>query len=85
MSEASKIFEDSCLQENKKLLQVLSNVQLVSNDAEKELDQYVEKVNSNYMEDTFILAESRATMEDFLLQWFAIIYPFAGLFKSSSS
>ncbi|KAL3531852.1 hypothetical protein ACH5RR_005373 [Cinchona calisaya] len=68
VSEASRKFEDSCLQENKKLLQVLSNVQLISVNAEKELDRYVEKAKSNYTEDTFTSAESRATMEDFLLE-----------------
>lgn len=68
VSEASRKFEDSCLQENKKFLEVLSNVQLVSSKAEEELDQYVEKVKSNYMEDTFISAQSEATTEDFLLE-----------------
>lgn len=68
VSDASRKFEDSCLQENKKFLKVLSNVQLVSSKAEKELDQYVEKVKSSYTEDTFISAQSRATTEDFLLE-----------------
>lgn len=66
MSEASKSFEDSCIQENKRVMQGLTNMQQVSTKAEKELNEYIEKAKNNYLEDTFSSAECIATIENCL-------------------
>uniref|UniRef100_A0A5B7BVW2 Kinesin motor domain-containing protein n=1 Tax=Davidia involucrata TaxID=16924 RepID=A0A5B7BVW2_DAVIN len=63
VSEASKNIQESTIQGNKQLLQEMSNMQQVSADAKKELNEYIEKVKSQFLEDTFISAETRATME----------------------
>lgn len=44
-------------------------MQQVSNVAKEELTEYVEKVESHFMEDTFSAAESRTVMEDCLYEW----------------
>ncbi|KAA8518861.1 hypothetical protein F0562_016365 [Nyssa sinensis] len=66
VSEASKNIQDSTIQGNKILLQEMSNMQQVSADAKKEMNEYIEKVKSQFLEDTFISAETRAAMENCL-------------------
>ncbi|KAL2509461.1 ATP binding microtubule motor family protein [Forsythia ovata] len=66
VSEASKSFEDSCVQENKRVLQELMDMQQVSTKAEKELNEYVEKAKNHYLEDTLSSAECTATIENCL-------------------
>ncbi|CAA3002993.1 kinesin KIN-5B [Olea europaea subsp. europaea] len=67
VSEASKSFEDSCIQENKRVMQGLTDMQQVSTKAEKELNEYIEKAKNHYLEDTFSSAECIATIENCLL------------------
>lgn len=66
VSEASKSFEDSCTQENKRVMQELTNMQQISTKAEKELNEYIENAKNNCLEDTFSLADCTATIENCL-------------------
>ncbi|GFZ11044.1 ATP binding microtubule motor family protein [Actinidia rufa] len=66
VSEVSRNIEDSTTQGNKRLLQEISSMQQVSGDAKEELNVYLEKVKTHFLEDTFTSAEARATMESCL-------------------
>ncbi|KAF3442909.1 hypothetical protein FNV43_RR16827 [Rhamnella rubrinervis] len=66
VSEASRRIEDSNRQENKRLLNEMSNMQQVSTVARNELREYLEKAESRFMEDTFSAAEYRLVMENCL-------------------
>lgn len=44
-------------------------MQQVSTVANKKLSEYMEKLESHFVEDTFSAAESRAIMEDCLHEW----------------
>ncbi|XP_059462978.1 kinesin-like protein KIN-5B [Corylus avellana] len=64
VSKASRRIQDSSIQESTKLKQEMSEMQQVSTVAKKKLSEYMEKLESHFMEDTFSAAESRAIMED---------------------
>ena len=49
--------------------QEMSEMQQVSTVAKKELNEYIEKVESHFIEDTFSAAESRAVMDECLHEW----------------
>lgn len=69
MSEASKKFEETFLQEKNRVSEKLSLVQSISVNAKAELNGYVEEVTNSYLKETFLSAESRTAMEDCLLEW----------------
>lgn len=69
MSEASKKFEETFLQEKNRVSEKLSLVQSISVNAKEELNGYVEEVRNSYLKETFLSAESRTAMEDCLLEW----------------
>ncbi|XP_052172613.1 kinesin-like protein KIN-5B [Diospyros lotus] len=66
VSGASRDLEECNTQENRRLLQELSSMQKVSDDARNELKEYLEKVKGHFLEDTFTSAETRATIESCL-------------------
>lgn len=66
VSEAARNIQDSSVQESTKLKQEMSEMQQVSTVAKKELSEYIEKVESHFIEDTFSAAESRAVMDECL-------------------
>ena len=61
--------KDLGIQDNRILQQQISLLQQVSADAGKEMSKYIEKMESNFMEDTVSVAESRGIMEDGLQEW----------------
>lgn len=69
VSEASRNMKDLDIQENRILQLQMSMLQQVSADSEKEMNKYIEKTESHFMEDTFTMAESRGIMEDGILEW----------------
>ncbi|KAK9291095.1 hypothetical protein L1049_009282 [Liquidambar formosana] len=66
VSEASRNMQQSSTQETKRLRQEMSNMQQVSADAKEELSEYIEKVESHYLEYTFSAAETWTIMESYL-------------------
>ncbi|KAL2250547.1 kinesin-like protein KIN-5B [Sesamum indicum] len=66
VSKASKGFEDSNIQESKRVLLELSSMQEVLTSEMEELNKYVEKVKGHYVDETFSSTESRATIENCL-------------------
>lgn len=66
VSEASRNFQDSSAKENKQLLQEISCVQQVSASAKQNLNGYINEVKQNFLEDTFMYAENRTTLENCL-------------------
>lgn len=69
VSEMSRNFQNSSVEENKRLHQELSGFQQVSVNAKKELNGYVEKVKNDFVEDTFASAESRVALDNCLQEW----------------
>jgi kinesin family protein 11 len=47
----------------------MSEMQEVSTVAKKKLSEYIENLESHFVEDSFSAAESRAIMEDCLHEW----------------
>ncbi|KAL0347275.1 UNVERIFIED_CONTAM: Kinesin-like protein KIN-5B [Sesamum calycinum] len=66
VSKASKGFEDSNIQESKRVLLELSSMQEVLTSETEELYKYVEKVKDHYVDETFSSTERRATIENCL-------------------
>ncbi|KAL0409822.1 UNVERIFIED_CONTAM: Kinesin-like protein KIN-5B [Sesamum latifolium] len=66
VSKASKCFEDSNIQESKRVLLELSSMQEVLTSEMEELNKYVEKVKVQYVDETFSSTECRATIENCL-------------------
>ncbi|KAL0309816.1 UNVERIFIED_CONTAM: Kinesin-like protein KIN-5B [Sesamum radiatum] len=66
VSKASKGFEDSNIQESKRVLLELSSMQEVLTSETEELYKYVEKVKDHYVDETFSSTECRATIENCL-------------------
>ncbi|KAK4396268.1 Kinesin-like protein KIN-5B [Sesamum angolense] len=66
VSRASKGFEDSNIQESKRVLLELSSMQEVLTSETEELNKYVEKVKDHYVDETFSSTECRATIENCL-------------------
>ncbi|WOG91218.1 hypothetical protein DCAR_0310466 [Daucus carota subsp. sativus] len=60
VSEASKNIENTNLQENQLLLQEMSKMQQVSVTANKELNDYAERMKIHFIEETFASAETKA-------------------------
>lgn len=68
VSEATRNMKDLDIQDNRILQLQMSMLQQVSADSEKEMNKYIEKTESHFMEDTFTMAESRGIMEDGILE-----------------
>lgn len=68
VSKASKCIEDSTVEESKKLLQELSNMQNVLTSEVRDLSEYAEKVKDLYVDETFSSAQCRVAMENSLLE-----------------
>ncbi|KAF8397540.1 hypothetical protein HHK36_016458 [Tetracentron sinense] len=66
VSDALRNIEGKSIEEKKRLEQEMFNMQQVSVDAKKEWSEYMEKVVSHFLEDTFSAAETNVTMEDTL-------------------
>ncbi|XP_043713441.1 kinesin-like protein KIN-5B [Telopea speciosissima] len=66
VSDALRNMNDESTEEKQKLEQEVSNMQQVSVDAKQKWNEYIEKVQSNFLEDTFSAAGTRATMENIL-------------------
>ncbi|XVE76319.1 hypothetical protein DITRI_Ditri12bG0162400 [Diplodiscus trichospermus] len=64
VSKASRKMRDLDIQDNRVLQQQMSVLQQVSSYAGKEMNKYIEKMESHFMEDTLSMAESRSIMED---------------------
>ncbi|OMO72729.1 hypothetical protein CCACVL1_17628 [Corchorus capsularis] len=64
VTEASRSMKESGLQDNRILQQQVSVLQQVAADAGKEMNKYTAKMERHFMEDTFLVAESRGIMED---------------------
>lgn len=69
VSKATKSFDDSSIQENKKMLLELSNMQQVLALEIEELNEYKEKVKDHYVDQTFSSTECRVAIENSLLEW----------------
>jgi kinesin family protein 11 len=61
--------QDTSVQQSKKLQLEMLNLQQVSKDATKEVNEYVENANSQFVEQIFSVNNFKATMEDCLLDW----------------
>lgn len=57
------------IEEKKTLQQEMFGMQQISTSAKKEWNAYIEKVESQFQEDTFSAADTRATMENILMEW----------------
>lgn len=66
VSETSRYIQDSCMEENKRLQQEISNMQQIAVHAKKEVGEYLGKVEKHFLEDTFSAAENMAVMENYL-------------------
>ncbi|XVE96823.1 hypothetical protein REPUB_Repub02eG0256200 [Reevesia pubescens] len=64
VSEASRNMKDLGIQDNRILQQQMSVLQQVSADARNEMNKYIEKMETNFVEDNFLVAESRGIMGD---------------------
>ncbi|WJX18262.1 Kinesin-like protein KIN-5B, variant 2 [Trifolium repens] len=67
VSKASRNMQDTSVQQSKKLQLEMLNLQQVSKDATKEVNEYVENANSQFVEQIFSVNNFKATMEDCLL------------------
>ncbi|XP_010253301.1 PREDICTED: kinesin-like protein KIN-5B isoform X2 [Nelumbo nucifera] len=63
VSEALRNMSDTGIEEKKRLHEEIFNMQKFSTDAKKEWNEYVEKVQEHFLEDTFSAAETRARMD----------------------
>ncbi|KAK1271234.1 putative 125 kDa kinesin-related protein [Acorus gramineus] len=66
VSEALKNMSDVNIEDKRKLEQEMFSIQKVSEDAKKEWNSYIRKVESQIQEDTFTMAGARGTMEHIL-------------------
>lgn len=69
VSEASKNIENTNLQENQLLLQEMSKMQQVSVTANKELNDYAERMKIHFIEETFASAETKAMIAGCIEEW----------------
>lgn len=67
--EASRNIDDLSSQDNKKLLQDVTNMLQVSDEGKIEVNEYIEKTKARFTEDTFILTGNRALMDNCLEEW----------------
>ncbi|KAJ9559037.1 hypothetical protein OSB04_013651 [Centaurea solstitialis] len=63
VSEASRSIDHISSQDNKILLQDISNMLQVSDDGKAEVNEYIEKANARFTENTCVLTENQALME----------------------
>ncbi|KAG5112882.1 hypothetical protein AAZX31_13G116600 [Glycine max] len=68
VSEASRHMQDTSMQQSKRLQLEMLNMQQVSKDGTKEVDEYVENVKSHYVQQIFSASDIKATMENCLLE-----------------
>lgn len=61
--------QDMSLQQSKRLQLEMFNMQQVSKDATKEVNEYVENANNQFLKQMFSVNNFKATMEDCLLDW----------------
>lgn len=61
--------KDTNVQQSKRLQLEMLNMQQVSKDATKEVNEYVENANSQFVKQIFSVNNFNATMEDCLLDW----------------
>jgi kinesin family member 11 len=61
--------QDASVQQSKRLQLELFNVQQVSKDATKEVNEYVENANSQFVKQIFSVNSFKATIEDCLQDW----------------
>ncbi|KAL7136508.1 hypothetical protein ABFS83_10G035900 [Erythranthe nasuta] len=66
VSKAAKCFEDSNIQESKRLLLDLSNMKQVLASEMEELNEYADKAKDHYVNETFSSTECRVAMENSL-------------------
>ncbi|XP_077232897.1 ATP binding microtubule motor family protein [Tasmannia lanceolata] len=66
VSEALKNVNSHSIEEKKMLQQELSDMQQVSNTAKKDWNAYIEKVESQFQEDSFSASDIRANMQNIL-------------------
>lgn len=57
------------MQQSKRLQLEMLNMQLVSKDATKEVNEYVENEQSQFVKQIFSVNNFKAAMEDCLLDW----------------
>ncbi|PWA93992.1 ATP binding microtubule motor family protein [Artemisia annua] len=66
VSEVSRSIDEVSSQDNKMMLQDVSNMLQVSDDGKVEVNKYIEKAKARFTEDTFISTESQALLENSL-------------------
>ena len=69
VSEVSRNIDEVSSQDNKMMLQDLSNMLQVSDDGKIEVNKYIEKAKARFTEDTFISTETQALLENSLEEW----------------
>ncbi|KAM7255154.1 hypothetical protein ACFE04_020395 [Oxalis oulophora] len=68
--EASRSIQVSVTDDNTKLQKEMSRMQYITSDGKEELGKYLQTVETQFMKDTFSVAESRALMENCHLECF---------------
>ncbi|XP_027366891.1 kinesin-like protein KIN-5B [Abrus precatorius] len=68
VSEASRTMQHTSMQQTERLQLEMLNMQQVSKDATKEVNEYVENWNSHFVEQIFSANDIKATMENCLLE-----------------
>jgi len=61
--------QDASVQQSKRLQLEIFNMQQVSKDATKEVNEYVENANSQFVKQIFSVNSFKATIEDCLQDW----------------
>lgn len=61
--------KDSSKQQSMRLQKEIEGIQQVSTHAREELSQHMEKVEGQFMKDTFATAENKTIMENYLQEW----------------
>ncbi|KAF6144546.1 hypothetical protein GIB67_037533 [Kingdonia uniflora] len=69
ISKAMRNMDSENTEVKKMLEQEMVNIQNISADARKEWKGYIEKVESQFLEDTFSAAETKAAIESNLQEW----------------
>lgn len=69
VSEASQNLDNLSSQDNKILLQDISNMLQTSNDGKTEVNEQIEKAKSHYTEAMFISTQNQAMMENCFEDW----------------
>lgn len=72
--------QDTSKKQSERLQVEMSNMQQVSEDATKEVGEYLENVKSHYTLNMFSANESRSLMENCLLDWSVFSFIFSVLY-----